>query len=68
MRTAVNISEELITRAIQISGLKTEQEVIETAISEFIAKRTRKDLSELKGKIKFAPDYDYKALRAGTEK
>ena len=65
MRTNIVISGELISKAIAVSGLKTKREVVETAISEFIENRTRKDLSDLKGKIKFAPDYDYKSLRKG---
>jgi len=63
MRTNIVINDELMSRAIAVSGLKTKREVVETAISEFIENRTRKDLSDLKGKIKFVPDYDYKSLR-----
>jgi hypothetical protein len=29
----------------------------------FIASKKRKNLLDLRGKIEFAPDYDYKALR-----
>jgi Arc/MetJ family transcription regulator len=50
-------------KAMEVSGLKTKKEVVEKAMIEFVASRTRKDLRELRGKIKFANDYDYQALR-----
>jgi len=65
VRTNIVINDELMSKAIAVSGLKTKREVVEKAISEFVEKRTRKDLSELKGKIKFANNYDYKSLREG---
>ena len=65
MNTAVYVSNELLAKAIDVSKLKDENKIIEQAIQEFIERRTRKDLSELKGKIKFFDGYDYKALREG---
>lgn len=63
MRTNIVIDDALMQRAMEISGLKTKKEVVEIAITEFVARRTRKDLKELRGKILFADDYDYKAAR-----
>ena len=53
-------------KALAISGLKTKKEIVNQAIQEFIERRTRKNLSDLKGKIGFAEGYDYKAARDGT--
>jgi hypothetical protein len=38
---------------------------ITAAIIELMAKRTRKNLKKLRGKIRFAEDYDYRAMRIG---
>ncbi|MDD4238633.1 MAG: type II toxin-antitoxin system VapB family antitoxin [Desulfotomaculaceae bacterium] len=63
MRTNIVIDDTLMQKAMKISGLKTKREVVEKAIIEFVANRTRKDLKELRGKIEFADDYDYRSMR-----
>ncbi|MDR3120819.1 MAG: type II toxin-antitoxin system VapB family antitoxin, partial [Clostridiales bacterium] len=65
MRTNVVIDDELINKAIVVSGLKTKKEVTERAIAEFVERHARKNISDLKGKICFADGYDYKAVREG---
>jgi Arc/MetJ family transcription regulator len=65
MNTNVYIDSELITQAIDLSELKTKKEIINLALKEYVEKRKRKNLSELKGKIEFADGYDYKELRLG---
>ncbi len=65
MRTNIEIDDSLMQKAMDISGLKTKKEVVERAMIEFVANRSRKDLKDLRGKIQFAGDYDYKAMREG---
>jgi len=65
MRTNIEIDDSLMQKAMDISGLKTKKEVVERAMIEFVASRSRKDLTDLRGKIQFADDYDYKAMREG---
>lgn len=65
MRTNIVINDTLMKQAMQVSGLKTKTEVVDTAIHEFVQRRIRKDLQELRGKISFAQDYDYKKMRTG---
>lgn len=65
MRTNIEIDDSLMEKAVAISGLKTKKEVVERALIEFVANRSRKDLRDLRGKIQFADDYDYKAMREG---
>ncbi len=65
MRTNIEIDDSLMQKAMDISGLKTKKEVVERAMIEFVANRSRKDLRDLRGKIQFADDYDYKAMREG---
>jgi len=66
MRTNIEINDELMSRAMAVSGLTTKRDVVEQAMAEFVDNRTRKNLAELKGKIRFAEGYDHKALRTGN--
>jgi Transcription regulator of the Arc/MetJ class len=59
MRTNIMIDDKIMQTAMEISGIRTKKGVVEQAMREFVARRTRKDLSELRGKIRFADDYDY---------
>ena len=62
-RTSVDINMELLAEAVRLSGLTTNKSVIENALIEFVEKRRKKDLAEIKGEIEFADGYDYKQMR-----
>jgi len=63
MRTNVVIDDRLIEEAFKISKIKTKKELIKTALEEFIQNRKRLNLKKIRGKIKFAEDYNYKEMR-----
>ena len=65
MRFYVDIDDDLMSKAMKLSGFTKKREVIELAINEFIQRRTQKSLLELRGAIQFMDEYDYKALREG---
>lgn len=65
MRTNIVIDDNLMEQAMRLSGLSTKKEVVERALLEFVQRRTRRDLAELQGKIRFVDDYDYRAGREG---
>ncbi|MTI96979.1 MAG: type II toxin-antitoxin system VapB family antitoxin [Firmicutes bacterium] len=65
MRTNIVIDDELMEKAMKLSGLNTKKDVVREALTEYVNRRTRKDLSDLRGKIRFADNYDYKSLRKG---
>jgi Arc/MetJ family transcription regulator len=65
VRTNIVIDDKLMEQAMRVSGLKTKKDVVDRALFEFVHRYTRKDLKELQGKIQFADNYDYKALRKG---
>jgi Arc/MetJ family transcription regulator len=67
MRTNIEINDEMMKQAFLVSDLKTKREVVEQALAEFIQNRTRKNLSDLRGKIHFADGYDYKTAREARE-
>ena len=67
MRTSIIIDDDLISRALSVSGFKTKKEVIKVAIEEFVEKRETKkepkNFLELFGTNIIDEDYDYKATR-----
>jgi Arc/MetJ family transcription regulator len=65
MRTNIVLNDKLITEAKKYTKVKTKKEIVELALQEFVDNHKRKDLRDLKGKIKFKEDYDYKKMRNG---
>ena len=62
-RTNVLLNDELILEAKKYATVKTKEEIVELALTEFINNRKRMKLSDLKGKIQFKEDYDYKQMK-----
>ena len=63
MRTNIVIEDHLMEEALKLSRYKTKKELVHKALQEFIQNRKRRDLRELKGKVNFDEQYDYKELR-----
>ena len=63
MRTNIEIDEEMMRQAFSVSDFKTKKDIVAQALKEFVHNRTRKDLTDLHGKISFVDGYDYKAAR-----
>ena len=64
MRTNIVLNDELIDEAFKYSQtISTKRELIEIALKEYVDNRKRKNIRELRGKIKFEENYDYKAMR-----
>jgi Arc/MetJ family transcription regulator len=57
------LDDSLIEEALKVSRARTKKEVIHEALKEFVENRKRLNLLDLSGKIKFAEEYDYKAMR-----
>jgi len=63
MRTNIVLDDNLVKEAFKHSKAKTKKELIHEALEEFISSRKRLDLRDLRGKIAFEGNYDYKKLR-----
>jgi Arc/MetJ family transcription regulator len=64
MRTNIVLNDELVDEAFRYSEtISTKRELIEIALKEYVDTRKRKNIKELKGKVKFREGYDYKAMR-----
>lgn len=64
MRTNIDLDDDLVREAFQLTGARTKRELIHTALRELVRVRRKKDLMELAGKIRFRKDFDHKTLRA----
>ena len=64
MRTNILIDDKLIHEALSIAAVKTKKEIVNLALKEFVEHHKRKNLLDLKSKINFLSDYDYKKLRS----
>ena len=64
MRTNIVLNDELLDEAFKFSqSISTKRELIETALIEYVNNRKRKNIRDLKGKIDFIDNYDYKSMR-----
>ena len=63
MRTNIALDESLVKEAMRLSRTKTKKELVHQALKEFVENRKRLNLMDLAGKIEFAENYNYKALR-----
>jgi Arc/MetJ family transcription regulator len=66
VRTNIVLDDEIVKTAFRYSKAKTKKELINEALKELITSRQRLDLRDLRGKIEFRADYDYKRLRKGA--
>ncbi len=66
MRTNIVLDNELVMKAMRLSGLSTKKEVVNEALKEYVSSRSRLDLRDLKGKVSFSEGYDYKKHRTST--
>lgn len=65
MRTNIVLDDNLVEEAFKYaSDVHTKRELIEVALKEFVTTRKMKNLKDIKGKIQFDENYDYKSMRA----
>lgn len=64
MRTNINLDDNLVKEAFKYINVTTKKELINIALKEFVENHKKKDLLELKGKIEFDENYDYKKMRS----
>jgi Arc/MetJ family transcription regulator len=65
MRTNIVLDDSLVKEALKLSRVKTKKELVNQALKEFVENRKRLNLMDLFGKVEFAKNYNYKALREG---
>ena len=58
MRTNIDLDDELVSRGLLISGLRTKKDLVNMALREFIRKNDQKKILELRGKIQWQGDLE----------
>ncbi|MBA2672572.1 type II toxin-antitoxin system VapB family antitoxin [Ramlibacter sp.] len=61
MITNIDIDEELVAQAMQLSGARTKREVVDRALRDMVARAKRPRMRDLWGIGGIDPDYDPKA-------
>ena len=64
MATNPSVDPDLIERAPEVSGERTQKAAVSKALQEFIARRKQKRLLDLMGKLEWDQTYDYKCERS----
>lgn len=64
MRTNIVLDEKLVKEAFRYTDVSTKKELIDLALREFVANHRRKDIRDLRGKVKIDTKYDYKSMRS----
>lgn len=55
-RTNIDLDDELVKAGLKITNCKSKRELVNLALKELVAKKTRKKLLELKGKVVWEGD------------
>jgi Arc/MetJ family transcription regulator len=63
MQITLNLDENLLDEAFQLTNLATQEELLNLALKELVRSRRKKNLLDLAGQIHFAEDFDHKNLR-----
>lgn len=58
MRTNIDISDELIKQAMQVSGLKTKKETVEQALKTLLRLSQQQQIRALRGKLDWQGDLE----------
>jgi len=64
MRTNIMIDDTLMKEALTLSGIKTKRDVVQKALEEYVRNLKKRDLREIRGKVRFAEGYDHKKARS----
>ncbi|WP_072622058.1 type II toxin-antitoxin system VapB family antitoxin [Spirulina major] len=63
MQNTPNIDETILAEALALSNNQTPEDVLKTALQEYIQRRRQLQIIELFNTIDYDPDYDYKQQR-----
>ena len=63
VRTSLGLGVSLLKEAAGFTRIRTRRLLVRAGLQSLVNDKKRLSLSDLKGKIKFAPDYDHKAFR-----
>ena len=56
MRTNIDLDEQLVAQGLEVSGLRTKKDLVNTALREFVRRNDQRKILELRGKIQWEGD------------
>jgi Arc/MetJ family transcription regulator len=63
LRTNIVLDEGLLEEAARLTGIRTKRLLVHEGLQALVDTKRRRPLSALRGKIRFAPNYDHKIAR-----
>lgn len=63
MRLNIVLDDELVRKALELTGARTKKEVVHLALRELVRSRRKKNLIDLAGRIRFRKGFDHKDVR-----
>ena len=63
MRTNIDLDDELVKEAMDVTGVRTKKDIVHLALQELVRARRKKNLVDLAGRIQFRRNFDHKKLR-----
>ena len=63
MRTNIDLDDELVKEAMNVTGVRTKKEVVRLALQQLVRAHKKKNLLDLAGRIHFRRGFDHKRPR-----
>lgn len=63
MATNLALDDDLINEALRLGEHRTKKQAVTEALEEYVAKRKRREVTKIFGRVDWDPDYDYKEER-----
>lgn len=64
MRTNIDLDDALVARGLELSGLRTKEDLVNLALREFVRSKDQKKIPELRGRIQWQGDLEAMRRRA----
>ncbi len=61
MRTTLNLNEEVVSRVLELTGVRNKSKAINNVLTEYVNDKQKKNLLEMRGKLHL--DANWKELR-----
>jgi Arc/MetJ family transcription regulator len=58
------IDDALMKEALTLSGMKTKRDVVQRALEDYVRNLKKRDLRDIRGRVRFAEGYDHKKARS----
>jgi len=63
--TNLKLDDRLVEQVVKLGLFKSKRQAVNAALAEFVHRRQRLRILDLRGKIDFGPEWDYKTMRRG---